>query len=371
MIVPQDDLIGHQLPTSFAYPSMSDPAWMERLWYSAHPVPGGDVILNIGCGYHPNRNVFDAHAGITIGTRQHNLRFSRRLGADPLSATVGPLRFQVLEGLRRHRLTLEPNEAGLSFDIEFQSALNPHEESRQAGRRNLRLVHDLTRYQQSGRYHGWIQFVDKRYELTPDTWWGQRDHSWGLRRELRTDPAHPPMSEYPPHLFTWLIGQFEDCALHLFMQETAPGQPLYLSGELVFSQDQPRDPQWAVTQVEHDLCWADDPLGQTIASGTLLLTFANGQKREFHLRALPARYFLKAGMYGGYRGWFQGDDKGPYHFEHDVWDLSDAQTRLEARTLGDTVFEFREGTRKGYGIFEWWVLKGYPKYQSVQDFPAP
>ena len=371
MIVPQDDLIGHQLPTSFVYAGTSDPTFMERLWYSAHPVPGGDVILNIGCGYHPNRNVFDAHAGITIGTRQHNLRFSQRLGANPLSATIGPLRFQVLEGLRRHRLTLEANEAGLSFDIEFSSALNPHEENRHTVRRNLRLQHDITRYQQSGRYSGWIKFKDTQYDLTTDTWWGQRDHSWGLRRELRTDPAHPPMSEYPPHLFTWLVGQFDDCALHLFMQESEPRKPLYLTGELAFSQDQPRDGQWVIKNVEHDLRWADDPHGQTIESGTLIVTFANGQSREFSLRALPARYFLKGGMYGGYRGWFQGDDKGPYHFEHDVWDLSDSKTRLEARTLGDNVFEFREGTKKGYGIFEWWVLKGYPKYQAVQDFPAP
>lgn len=371
MIIPQDDLIGHQLPTSFAYAGTSDPTWMERLWYSAHPVPGGDVILNIGCGYHPNRNVFDAHAGITVGTRQHNLRFSQRLGANPLSATIGPLRFQVLEGLRRHRLVLEPNEAGLSFDLEFSSGLNPHEESRHTVRRNLRLQHDITRYQQSGRYSGWVKLHDTHYDLAADPWWGQRDHSWGLRRELRTDPAHPPMSEYPPHLFTWLVAQFDDCALHLFMQESEPGKPLYLTGELAFSQDLPRDGQWVIKNVEHDLRWANDPHGQTVESGTLIVTFANGQSRKFTLRALPARYFLKGGMYGGYRGWFQGDDKGPHHFEHDVWDLSDAGTRLEARTLGDSVFEFCDGTRKGYGIFEWWVLKGYPKYEEVQKFPAP
>ena len=199
--------------------------------------------------------------------------------------------------------------------------MNPHEENRHTVRRNLRLQHDITRYQQSGRYSGWIKFEDTQYDLTTDTWWGQRDHSWGLRRELRTDPAHPPMSEYPPHLFTWLVGQFDDCALHLFMQESEPRKPLYLTGELAFSQDQPRDGQWVIKNVEHDLRWADDPHGQTIESGTLIVTFANGQSREFSLRALPARYFLKGGMYGGYRGWFQGDDKGPYHFEHDVWDL--------------------------------------------------
>ena len=50
MLTPQDDLIGHQLPTSFDQIDNSDPAWMERLWYTGHPVPGSDVIFDIGLG---------------------------------------------------------------------------------------------------------------------------------------------------------------------------------------------------------------------------------------------------------------------------------------------------------------------------------
>ena len=33
---------------------------MERLWYTGHPAPAGDIIFDIGLGYHPNRNVMDA-----------------------------------------------------------------------------------------------------------------------------------------------------------------------------------------------------------------------------------------------------------------------------------------------------------------------
>jgi hypothetical protein len=39
MLTPQDDLIGHQLPTTFDQIDNSDPAWMERLWYTGHPAP--------------------------------------------------------------------------------------------------------------------------------------------------------------------------------------------------------------------------------------------------------------------------------------------------------------------------------------------
>ena len=45
MLTPQDDLIGHQLPTTFDQIDNSDPAWMERLWYTGHPTPSGDLIF--------------------------------------------------------------------------------------------------------------------------------------------------------------------------------------------------------------------------------------------------------------------------------------------------------------------------------------
>ena len=92
MLTPQDDLIGHQLPTTFDQIDNSDPAWMERLWYTGHPVPGGEMIFDIGLGYHPNRNVMDAFAGVAVAGRQWNFRASRRLRPDPLTTSVGRCR---------------------------------------------------------------------------------------------------------------------------------------------------------------------------------------------------------------------------------------------------------------------------------------
>jgi hypothetical protein len=125
MLTAQDDLLGHQLPTTFDHVMSSDPAWMERLWYTGHRC-AGDLIVDIGLGCHPNRNVMDAFAGVTIGSRQYNLRLSRRLRPNSLETTIGPLSIRVLEGLRRHRLTLAPNDSGLAFDLEFVATLNPH-----------------------------------------------------------------------------------------------------------------------------------------------------------------------------------------------------------------------------------------------------
>lgn len=48
MLSKQDDFIGHQLPTTFDHVMSSDPAWMERLWYTGHPIPGAISSLTSG-----------------------------------------------------------------------------------------------------------------------------------------------------------------------------------------------------------------------------------------------------------------------------------------------------------------------------------
>lgn len=369
MVTPQDDLIGHQLPTTFDQLGTSDPAWMERLWYTGHPVPGGDMIFDIGLGYHPNRNVMDAFAGITIGMRQYNFRASRHLRPHPLTTTVGPLEISVVEGLRRHRLRLAPNDSGLSFDLEFLATMNPHEESPHFRRRLGKITEDMARIQQLGAYAGWIEVDGRRIEVKPDTWLGQRDHSWGIRGEMRTDETAPPLTFYPPFFYMWATAQFKNRGLHIFFKERAPGDKIYLSGEEVFTSGSKVSGRNALVDARHSLVWEDDPHGQTVRSAVLDLRFASGEERQVSIRTLPARYFLKGGLYGGLDGWFHGDDKGRLHTESNTWDLSDPAVRRVTRTLADHVVEVRDGDEVGYGIIEYGVGKGFPMYPEVQEHP--
>src|SRR5690554_3448699 len=353
MITPQDDLIGHQLPYSFAEMVTSDPSWMERYWYTCHPTPGGDSILDVGLGYHPNKNVMDGFAGLTIGGKQYNFRASRRLHPNPLETKIGPLEIKVLEGLKRHKLTLGENESGLTFELEFISNLNAHEEEPHFKRRNGIITEHMARTQQFGRFSGWIEINGKRITVDENSWYGQRDHSWGIRGEMRTDETNPPLTYYPPFFYMWVTAQFKDRGLHVFLKERAVGNTIYISGEEVFSQENRKSSKHKLVDIEHDITWADDPMGQTVSSGKLILTFKSGEKRELYIRTLPARYFLKGGLYGGLNGWSQGDDKGEFYSEADSWDLSEEKVRKLVRTICDHVIEIRDGDDIGYGIMEY------------------
>lgn len=370
MLSSQDDLLGHQLPTTFDHVVASDPAWMERYWYNGFSVPDGELMLEVGLGLHTNRNVMDGYVSVTVNGIQRNLRVSRHARPTPLSPVIGPLRIEVVAGMREHRLIAEPNESRIEMDVTFVAKMTPYEEEHHFRRRRGRVTEDMERYHQGGRFVGWILVDQKRYELKEDTFWAQRDHSWGIRAELRTDEATPPVTAYPPMLYLWGATQFEDYGLHLYLTEMSPERQLYTSGELVRPLASV-ERSAAVVSIAHQIEWRSDALGQTVDNAMLEVGLSGGESIQLAMRALPARVFLKGGLYGGLDGWFSGDDKGKFYLEHDRMDLTDAVTRRKLRTLASQAYEIDDGTSRGYGILQVGVVSGYPLYKEVQQHPAP
>lgn len=370
MLTPQDDLLGHQTPQSFAQAGNGDARFTERCWYTAHPLDGAPLIFDAGLGYYPNRGVMDAFAGITIGRRQFNFRCSRRIGSRPLDTTVGPLSLEVDVASGRHRLRLAPNASGISFDLLFEPAFPTAREKQSVRQRKGELEEDLARLAQFGRWRGWLVADGQRFEMTPETWWGQRDRSWGIRSEMRTDLDKPPVQQHASFFWTWSMFQLSRCGVSMFLKEREPGRPHYLSCSEFQRDADGHVSHREATAVEHDIEWAADPLGQTIRRARFTLHFAQGPERVLMLEALPARFYLKGGLYGGYGGWNHGDDRGEYAEDHDVWPLDDAATRERARTLGDHVMRATSDGDSGIGISEYGVAAGYPKYLEPQRFPA-
>ncbi len=370
MLTGNDDLMGHQTPKPFALAGDGDPRFTERCWYTAHPIGAPDVIFDAGLGYYPNRGIMDGFAGVTIGRRQHNFRASRRLGANPLETSIGPFRIEVLVGAKRHRLTLDENASGVSFSLEFEGSFPGGLEKQNFRERNGQIEEDLARMAQFGRWRGWIKADGRRYDVDPSTWWGQRDRSWGIRSEMRTDEVSPPVATHRNFFWTWSMLQFETSAIAVFLKERSPGKPHYLSGTEFVRQADGVVATREVLAVDHKIEWADDPMGQTIDHAEFTFHFDHGPERKVFMQGLSPRFYLKAGMYGGFQGWQHGDDKGAYHEAADVWDLDDPRTRTVARTLSDHVMKLTSDGQTGYGISEYGVAEGYPLYAGPQRFPA-
>jgi hypothetical protein len=102
-----------------------------------------------------------------------------------MNTQVGPFGVEVLEGLKRLRVVLGPNEHGLSFDLTWEGSIPPQVEPQHFIRSQERVIFDSKRMAQTGRWAGSITVDGETLEVTPDRWWGIRDRSYGLEPDWK------------------------------------------------------------------------------------------------------------------------------------------------------------------------------------------
>ena len=152
MLTRFDDYPIHQIAEPVAHPASSDRNVYDRYWFNGYPEDGA-FYFGIAMGLYPNRGVLDCGFSIVRDGEQHSFHGSRRAPGEPSDTSVGPFRIEVLEPMRSIRVTLEPNETGISADLTFTARTACVEEGRQTIRQDSgRVVFDVTRFGQFGRW---------------------------------------------------------------------------------------------------------------------------------------------------------------------------------------------------------------------------
>ncbi len=158
-LVPEDELLTHQIVDTFATVSQSDPSWTEKIWTIAHARDNSLQVV-LGIGKYTNRGVFDGAAGVCRGTEQWTVRAGRRLSSASASTEVGPIHYQVVEPLRAIRVSLDANEhAPIAFDVELRGSFDASLEDPWPDRSpdGYRVTHNILRYHQVGVASGWVE----------------------------------------------------------------------------------------------------------------------------------------------------------------------------------------------------------------------
>ena len=374
MITKFDEFLCHQTVSTFDEVYTTDQQWYDRLWLTAHD-NYGRFLIDVGFGKYINRNVMDAHGGVTVeNTTQYTVRASRELGSDFDSVQVGPLSYEVLEPLKKVYVCLKENDYGISFDMEFEGKMTPWDEEPSHHRLpGIMTVHSR-RYYQFGHLSGKLTVEGQVYEINKDTWWGQRDRSWGIRPIgvprpgglwAREDAGEPESGLQPwPHIpglfFHYLFMQFKDYGLVFTFSEGLFGDPAGARGCLVYPLGDNRFPV-PVTDVQHQFEFF--PGSRRVKSIELVVTTADGAKREISVRPLNVYYARAGGYLDGYKGWVHGKWRGPYAIDGEKLDLTDPEVRNDlSGAVDDTMCEFRCGDDVGYGILEPFVIGELPKY---------
>ena len=100
-LTPADEApFNHQIADTFATVAESDHGWTEKIWGSLAR-KDGSLQVEFGLGKYHNRNVMDGFGGISRGTEQWTVRASRRLGVALERTGVGPVRYEVVEPLKK------------------------------------------------------------------------------------------------------------------------------------------------------------------------------------------------------------------------------------------------------------------------------
>ncbi len=354
-LLPADESLTHQIAATFARVSQSDRAWTEKVWGMA-AAADGSLSVAFGLGKYTNRNVMDAFAGVSRGTEQWTARASRRLAPDPERTAVGPIRYEVVEPLRRVRLVLDPNDVvPISFELELEGIVKPSVEEHEVhtSRSRYRIDAEVVRFHQISVATGWVGVDGARATVDGDSWVGARDRSWGVRYGVGEVPPDLEPAPTPPgtaSLTIWMPVTMRSAPgdpYGLFVYHQRHGGPGWSTGSAQGGLEGPNGRRQPFRDIIPDLRFDDGT--RRLLGGEIRVVTSDGHKRTFAVEPVSATGFhLGTGLYGGFDGHHHGEWRGDLHVDgehiegcdevdvaHRVHQHRDCIVRLVDRETGD------------------------------------
>ncbi|MDP3894795.1 hypothetical protein [Nocardioides sp.] len=342
---PLDELPVHQVPLPMARVATSDRHFYDRCYLNAHDRTG-DIFLVTGLGTYPNLGVRDAYACVRVGDLQHVVRFSDALDQRSTEQQVGPYRIEVIEPLERLRLVLDHPTIGL--DLVWEGSFPAMLEQPHLLLGPSRPTLDAQRFAQVGTWSGTLSVAGTDHTVSPDTWVGTRDRSWGVRPVGDPDPAGRAADE-PMEGFWWLYAplRFDDFALVVILQESPDGFRTLNDATRVFPDGRVEQLGWPRVEIDYRP-GSRHPLG-----ARLHLTTPAGDQL---LVEVETRGFVPLHVgcgYGGDSEWGHGQWRGRGWSSASTYDL--ASEEMMARIpwgVSDHVARATCGDAVGHGLFE-------------------
>ena len=282
MLTAADEFLIHQTPHTFDQVGTSDRNFYDRYFFNGYRRDGG-VYFAMGMGTYPNMGIFDTAFSVVVDGKQRFIRASRKLEGDRMNTSAGPISVQVIEPLRKLRVKVAKNKWGITADLVMEARSLPVEEPHFLRRDdNGAITMDYTRFTQHCTWTGKLTVDGKTYDLSQDTWWGSRDHSWGVRTVGGRDPRGAPPTSAPQFFWNWAPLNFEDrCTLYT-VSELPDGSRWHQSG--VILAPYPNASQEEVA-VDHDLTFEKGT--RHIKTATIRLTPAKGKDSNVKKHEIP------------------------------------------------------------------------------------
>lgn len=364
---PLDDHPVHQIAQPVRYAGTSDRNFYDRYYFNAHRIDGSTLLI-AGMGQYPNLSVTDAFVAVLHDGVHRVVRASKVLGDDRMDTAVGPVRVEVIEGMRRIRLVAEPNEGGIECDLVFEGAIEPHAEPQQIIRApgSGRAMLDTFRFVQTGAWSGTVSVDGDDLAVTPDAWWGVRDRSWGVRPVGEAEA--PGVAATRGGSFYWVYAplRFEEFTIVTIVQEGPDGRRIMEDATRVWNLGSGRDEE-PLGSPEVDLEF--EPGTRTVTGATIRFSRS---RLEIRVDPVQAMYIGVGSGYGFDGDWRHGEYRGELWVDGVSFDLSDPQDAKRMWGIVDTLprAETSDG-EVGHGLFEYLFLGPHARHAWKDLLDAP
>ena len=347
MLTKGDDYPIHQTPEPIAYTGAAR-NFYDRYFFNGYKLDE-DIFFAAALGVYPYVNVMDGALSLIVDGVQHNLLASRAMHMERLDTQVGPIKVEVIEPLHQLRLIVDAPEHELALDAVFTSRALVQEEPRFTRRIGSQLVMDSTRLTQNGSWQGSLSFRGKEIPISPETWLGTRDRSWGVRNigapDSQPNPEAPNMFQF---YWLWAPINWEDGVTLYHLNDDEHGRAWNTHGVWVPLRGL-GDPV-EMAKVSSDIEYNSGTRHAKVAK----LRFETDDKRVAEITMKPRFHWYMKGVGYGHESFSHGSFHGELdtHFEeYPLADVDDAMN-LHIQGISDVEMVGDLGERKGRGVLE-------------------
>jgi hypothetical protein len=362
-----DDYPIHQLPQPVAQPASGDRHVYDRYWFNAFQ-DDGEFYIGVGSALYPNLGILDCGVSIVRGGEQHAFHGSCRAPREPTDVCCGPFRIDVVEPMRRLRITLDANETGIEGELHFDARTACIEEGRQTLHQGPRVVMDVTRFAQFGRWSGELRYAGQSVKLDPRRVYGVKDRSWGVRPLGLRDPGPAPQ---PPArtqvFFLWAPIHWPDRCTHFGCFEDANARMIHWDGAVAPVYDaSPDDIPGTMDDglellgaIDHDIHYV--PGTRRASSAKIGLVRQDGQREELSLE--PLTCFRMKGIGYMHPEWGHGFWKGELAIGGEHWRCDELDPMaLENQHIQQVVRATSSRGEQGIGVLEQIAIGPHARY---------
>jgi hypothetical protein len=281
---------------------------------------------------------------------------------------VGPFRIEVIEGLKKLRVVLAPNDWGLEMDLVFEGGMEAFHEPRHFIRQFGRVMFDTSRLAQTGFWSGKLKVGDESFRITPDRWWGTRDRSWGVRPVGEAEPAGiRATTPVIGGLWSYAPMQFRDFSIMYICQESGSGERALEEAIRIPALGRPGKPE-SLGRPEFEFEFVSGT--RRVKRARLHLMEPSGKKLEIDVQPLLPMYVGVGTGYGFDADWRHGMYQGPLKVEGFSLDTQDPANQARLFGLVDNVARFELDGEVGYGLFEYLLMGpnarfGFKSFEDV------